>query len=99
MLRTALTGTHLLRTGELETDLTRLLDDYALGDARDLVRAKQAGERVAADPALLDAWRPRLGQILGRFDEAYASSVLPEEPPHPEEVEAWLVEARRQRLK
>ncbi|CAN5886230.1 nucleotidyltransferase domain-containing protein [soil metagenome] len=99
VLRTALTGTHLLRTGELETDLTRLLDDYALGDARDLVRAKQAGERVAADPALLDAWRPRLGQILGRLDEAHASSVLPEEPPHPEEVEAWLVDARRQRLK
>ena len=99
VLRTALTGTHLLLTGELETDLTRLLDDYALGDARELVAAKQAGERVAADPALLEAWRPRLDQILGRLDAAYAGSVLPEEPPHPEEVEAWLVEARRDRLK
>ena len=58
------------RTGELETDLVRLLDDYDLRDAAALVEAKRAGERTAADPALLDAWRPRLAGLLDRLDEA-----------------------------
>jgi len=99
VLRTALTGIHLLRTGELETDLTLLLDTYDLGDARELIAAKRAGERVAADPALLEAWRPRLDGILGSIDEAHASSVLPEEPAQPDLAESWLIEARRSRLK
>ena len=99
VLRTALTGIHLLRTGELETDLTLLLDTYDLGDARELIAAKRAGERVAADPALLEAWRPRLDSILGSIDEAHASSVLPEEPAQPDLAESWLIEARRSRLK
>ena len=99
VLRTALTGTHLLLTGTLETDLTLLLDTYDLGNARDLVLAKRAGERVAADPALLDAWRPRLDRILVRVDEAHADSVLPEEPARLDLAERWLIEARRSRLK
>ncbi len=98
VLRTALTGTHLLRTGELEADVTRLLDTYGFGDARELVVAKRAGERTAADPALLDAWRPRLQVALKALDEALAATVLPEEPPNALAIEAWLVESRRRRL-
>jgi len=99
VLRTALTGTHLLRTGELEADVTRLLDDHGFGDARELVAAKRAGERTAADPALLDAWRPRLATALKGLDDALPRSVLPPEPPNAAELEAWLVETRRSRLK
>ena len=98
VLRTALTGTHLLRTGELEADLTRLLDDYSFGDARVLVQAKRAGERTAADPALLDTWRPRLATALQGLDAALAKSTLPVDPPNEAELEAWLVETRRSRL-
>ena len=101
VLRTALTGTHLLRTGELEADVTRLLDDYGLSDALELVAAKRAGERTAADPALLDAWRPRLATALKSLDDALGRSVLPEVPPSSSEkaLEEWLIEARRSRLK
>jgi predicted nucleotidyltransferase len=98
VLRTALTGMHLLRTGELETDVTLLLDDYSLADAHALVVAKRAGERTAADPALLDAWRPRLDETLKALDRAHAESSLPDEPRNPELVQAWLVGARRSRL-
>lgn len=98
VLRTALTGTHLLRSGELETDLTRLLDEHGFADARELVVAKRAGERTAADPALLDAWRPRLATALGALDQALGKSVLPDEPPNAAALEAWLIEARRRRL-
>lgn len=99
VLRTALTGTHLLRTGELEADLTRLLDDYGFGDARELVHAKRSGERTTADPALLDAWRPRLASALKTLDDSLATSALPAEPPNVRELETWLVETRRSRLK
>lgn len=99
VLRTALTGTHLLRTGELEADLTRLLDVHGFSDARELVEAKRAGERIAADPALLDAWRPRLAAALKGLDDALGASVLPVEAPNVAELEEWLVETRRSRLK
>ena len=48
VLRTTLTGTHLLRTGEVQTDVTKLLDSYGFADAHELVTAKRAGERVRA---------------------------------------------------
>jgi hypothetical protein len=98
VLRTALTGTHLLLTGELEADVTRLLDAYGFADARELVLAKRAGERTLADPTPLDAWRPRLASALGALDQAFAKSVLPEEPPNAAALEAWLVETRLRRL-
>lgn len=99
VLRTALTGTYLLRTGELETDVSRLVDELGFGDARELVAAKRKGERTAADPALLEQWRPRLLTAMTGLDDALARSVLPEEPTNSAALEAWLVETRRSRLK
>ncbi len=99
VLRTSLTGTYLLETGELETDVTRLLDGHGFSDALALVEQKRAGERTAADPQLLDAWRPRLASALKRLDGALGRSVLPEEPPNAAALEGWLVETRRSRLK
>ena len=100
VLRTATTGTHLLATGELEADLGNLLDPYDLGDARDLIAAKRAGERIAIDPAILEAWRPRLDVVLKRLDTTRDSSSLPEDPPIEavRALEAWLVGVRKSRF-
>lgn len=98
VLRTALTGTHLLRTGELETDLTRLAPAYDLPETTELVEAKRAGERVAADPSLLDAWRSKVAQACARLDAARDRSVLPEEPRDVEALERWLLAVRRARF-
>ncbi len=98
VLRTALTGTHLLKTGELEADLGRLLDPYGLPEARELIAAKRAGERTAADPAMLETWRPRVDRVLAALDDAYAKSTLPEETANVSEVDAWLIEVRRARF-
>jgi predicted nucleotidyltransferase len=98
VLRTALTGTHLLRTGELETDLGPLADAYELREARDLIEAKRAGERTAADPAMLEAWKPRVEEVLGRLDAARERSVLPEEPAGVAAIEAWLIALRKARF-
>lgn len=98
VLRTTLTGIHLLETGELEADLTRVMDRYGVPDAAALVERKRAGERVALDPAQLDAWRPRVDALFARLDAARDASPLPETPPNEEEVRAWLLDARRRRL-
>ena len=98
VLRTTLTGIHLLETGQMEPDLTRLMDRYGVEDAAALVERKRAGERVGLDPALLAAWRPRVDALFQRLDHAREHSPLPEEPPNVAEVEAWLLDVRRARF-
>jgi uncharacterized protein len=98
VLRTTLTGIHLLETGELEADLTRLMGRYGFDDAGELVERKRAGERVALDAASLEAWRPRVDGLFARLETARAGSSLPEEPGNGEEVRGWLVGVRRGRF-
>jgi predicted nucleotidyltransferase len=95
VLRTALTGTHLLRTGELVTDLTAIMDSYGLGAARALVDAKRAGERTVLEETTRQVWLGELGRALAMLDEARDRSPLPEEAPARAEAEAWLIELRQ----
>lgn len=98
VLRTALTGTHLLATGELVTDVTELMDAHGFGDARALVERKLAGERIALSEDDAWRWRDRLEEALSGLDAAAERSVLPEEPHDEGAIDAWLVEARLARL-
>jgi predicted nucleotidyltransferase len=98
VLRTTITGIHVLATGELEPDLTRLMGRYDAEDAAALIERKRAGERVALDPGLLDAWRPRVESLFARLDEARETSVLPEEPSNEREIRDWLLGVRRARF-
>lgn len=98
VLRTTLTGIHLLETRELEPDLTRLMGPYGLPEAASLVERKRAGERVGLDPTLLEEWRPRIDALFARLDTARATSPLPEEPPNEAEVRAWLLAVRRSKF-
>jgi uncharacterized protein len=98
VLRTTTTGIHVLETGELEPDLTRLAERYDLAETAELVDRKRLGERVGLDPELVARWRPRLDALFARLDDARARSVLPEEPPNEEDVREWLLEVRRARL-
>jgi predicted nucleotidyltransferase len=94
VLRTALTGAHLLRSGELRVDLTSNLDEYGYADARELIERKKAGERTELDPASLAHWSARIQGVFEVLDAAHATSCLPEEPGHAAELEAWLVDVR-----
>lgn len=98
VLRTSLTGTHVLRTGELETDLTRLVDDYGLADARELVEAKKRGERAELEPGVAESWKGRVAHVLEKLDAALTASALPDEAMNAGELEAWLVDYRRRSL-
>lgn len=97
--RVALTGTHLLRTGEVEADLRTLAPRYGFPEALDLVARKQASPEKAPLPREDDArhravW-PRLAELL---DRARDESPLPPEPPGRAALDDWLVELRVQAL-
>jgi hypothetical protein len=98
VLRTTLTGTHALRTGDIVTDVTRLLDEYGLGEARALIEAKKRGERSELPPELVEYWKGGLGQAFTGLETALAASGLPEEAPNRAELEAWLIDYRRKGL-
>lgn len=99
VLRTALTGTHLLRSGELVTDVTELIDDYGYPEARALIDRKRAGELTRLDPPTKMRWIAELDRALTELDGAYESSALPDEAPNRAEADAWLVRTRAERLK
>jgi uncharacterized protein len=98
VLRTALTGTHALLTGEVETDLTALMDRYGFSEAGELVAWKRRGERSDLPEALSEHWRGQVERAFERLDSALERSVLPEEPRGTEALEAWLLELRRSRF-
>ncbi len=96
VLRTARTGLHLLRAGELVTDLTVLAAEYG-PDLGELLARKQAGERTALTTEELGRWRGELDRAIAELDAAVATSVLPPEPPGASiaALEDWLRLTRR----
>ncbi|MEJ7730787.1 MAG: nucleotidyltransferase domain-containing protein [Polyangiaceae bacterium] len=95
VLRTATTGLHLLRTGEVVPDLSLLADEYGLAEAAHLIELKRAGEAAALPDGAEQAWAERVDALFGALDEALATSLLPDDPPNRAEVDAWLVALRR----
>lgn len=96
VLRTALTGVHLLRTGECEPDLSLLHGPYGFDVVPALIEEKQQAERKALPPGLAAEVAPALDRVFARLDEARDASSLPEAPPphHVAALERWLVELR-----
>lgn len=94
VLRTALTGIHVLTTRELVTDLAELSERYGLGDAGELIAQKRAGERSPLSVSDYERWRERVEALFVRLDAARDQSPLPGEPPTRDELERWLVELR-----
>lgn len=93
VLRTALTGAHLLRTGELRVDLTTVADEYGYEDAHDLIAAKREGEQTVLSKAEQAAWSARLDSLFAVLDNAVENSVLPATP-FTDDLEAWLIRTR-----
>jgi predicted nucleotidyltransferase len=97
VVRTALTGTHLLRTGELQTDVTQLATPYGVDDLAPLIEAKRRGEQAALPMALSAQWQARTQSLFEQLDAAKDTSALPEEPPvnAVRALDDWLLDLRR----
>lgn len=92
--RVALTGAHLLHTGELVTDVAKLAGEYGFVRVQDLVERKRQAEKQElteeeAAPCVKD-----LDALEGLLNEALERSPLPEAPPNERELDAFLIECR-----
>lgn len=94
VLRTALTGAHLLRSGELRVDLTENLAEYGFEDARELIERKKAGERTVLDAATAEHWLKRVDGAFDALKRAEEGSGLPEEAGNMAALDGWLVAVR-----
>lgn len=94
VLRTSLTGLHLLETGELVVDVRSTAPAHGIGGVEALIERKRAGERTPLPPPEVRAWDATIDDILARLDRARDRSPLPEEAPNAPELEAWLVATR-----
>ena len=92
--RVALTGVHLLLTGELVTNVVSLHEEYGCRNVLELVhrkRSRENGEILDTDEPRYLADLARLEQVL---EEAVARSVLPDEPANRGELEDFIVGTR-----
>jgi len=96
--RSALTGIHLLRTGECVGDVTRLAPLYDLHRIPDLVaRKRQGGERGELGSVATE-FDADLARLEAQLEVAHRESPLPDESPNAEDVNQFLVRVRRARF-
>lgn len=95
VLRTTLTGAHLLGTGALVTDVTRLAPLYGL-DLTDILAAKSQAEKAPLDARVYRRAESMMDRAFTMLDAAHAASALPEEPRDAAALDAWLVDVRLQ---
>ena len=97
--RVALTGIHLLRTGELVADLRTLAPQLGYPDALGLIHLKVLGaEKGAVTPEVDAQHRAAWPALEADLQRALESSPLPEEAPNEAACEAWLVDLRCAKL-
>ncbi len=95
VLRTALTGAHLLATGEVVPDLVATHERWGFSCVPDLVARKRQGERTPLAEAEVRALDAEVARALEVLDHERERSTLPEEPRNGAELEAWLLDVRR----
>ena len=97
--RVALTGIHLLRTGELIADLRTLAPKLGYPDALALIHLKVLGaEKGAVTPEVDARHRAAWPALEADLQAALERSPLPEEAANEAACEAWLVDLRCARL-
>lgn len=97
--RVALTGTHLLRTGELVGDVRVLAPRYGFEEVTELVELKgRTREKAVLDEPTDARFRARWPALEEALADALEASELPEEPPNRDAMERWLRETRLRAL-
>ena len=98
VLRTSLTGRHLLETGELVIDLRRLLRPYGFEAAEELIERKLENETLPLETGEVAHWCAEAERAIESVKLAVPDSVLPAEPPAVAEIEQWLLAVRERQL-
>ena len=95
--RVLLTGIHVLKTGEIEANLTKLNDRFKLPGITDLIIRKSTGTEFGnLLPADLEIHHPRLLTLETQLTEAFDHSDLPDEPTTYQALDDFVVRVRLQ---
>ncbi len=97
VLRTALTGAHLLQTGEVITDVTVLAPQFGI-DLTELLEAKRKAEKQGLSEGAYSRAVILMNRVFELLDAAKAASTLPEKAENSSELEEWLFDLRRSDL-
>jgi predicted nucleotidyltransferase len=97
--RVAMTGTHLLKTGSLECNVTQLAQQYGHPLVDELVALKMnTAEKVALTPELDARYRAAWPDLDALIKTAMDNSTLPDTPTNKADWAAWLIAARKAQL-
>lgn len=96
ILRTALTGAHLLASATLCTDLEEVAGYYGFEHVRELLAIKREGERTPLAPEVARRWLVEAERAMALLDRSMERSSLPDEPPNVAELEDYLIARRRE---
>jgi uncharacterized protein len=93
--RVALTGVHLLRTGQLVAHLPTLAEEYGYPDIEGLMQKKRStSEQVELTADEVVKHRAAWARLEEEIAAAKEASPLPEKAANTTDVEAWLIELR-----
>jgi uncharacterized protein len=93
--RVLLTGIHLMRTGEVQANLTCLNESFKLPYILELIEEKVAGtEKGRLDQADLGFHQREYERLRADLEQAYQESKLPEAPRGTEALDQLLVRIR-----
>jgi uncharacterized protein len=97
--RVLLTGTHLMRTGEVDANLPRLAVEYALPHLSELIEMKIQGTELVRVPEVeLDRHDREYERLASELEKARDESSLVDEPPKPYELNDLVVRVRMREL-
>ncbi|MFC4911944.1 DNA polymerase beta superfamily protein [Actinomadura gamaensis] len=94
--RTLLTGIHLMRAGEVETDLTVLAAEYGPAYLPELIEAKRSAEHGGTPADLLDRDRftADFEKLTARLETERDTSPLPDVPTCRDELNELVIRTR-----
>jgi hypothetical protein len=93
--RVLLTGIHVLRSGEIEANLTTLNEEYRAPEVESLIDRKRAGrENGALSGGEVSSHLPTLDALQARLNEAFERSQLPDEVTPFDALDDFVVRAR-----
>ncbi|MFG0312645.1 MAG: DNA polymerase beta superfamily protein, partial [Phycisphaerales bacterium] len=97
--RPLMAGIHLMRSGEVESNLHRLNEVFGFDEIEDLIARKRDGEeRMRLEPDELERHRPRVNELCQRLEDAREWSELPEEPAGFAALDDLLLRIRKGRV-
>ena len=99
VFRVLLSGIHLMRTGEIEANLTRLNDEYRLPYIPELIERKtQGAEHQKLDSTETSVYASEYERLRKRLEEEAGGTSLPESPRAQAALNELLVRVRLKTL-